>query len=51
MNQSFKNIASPLSGKVIPLEEVPDKVFSEKVLGDGCAVIPEEGKNLQSGKR
>ena len=44
MNQSFKNIASPLSGNVIPLEEVPDKVFSEKVLGDGCAIIPEEGK-------
>lgn len=44
MNQSFKNIASPLSGNVIPLEKVPDKVFSEKVLGDGCAVIPEEGK-------
>lgn len=30
-----------LSGKVIGIEEVPDKVFSEKVLGDGIAIEPE----------
>ena len=36
-------ILSPLDGRVIPLEEVPDEVFSEKVLGDGAAVIPENG--------
>lgn len=29
-----------LSGKVISIEEVPDKVFSEKVLGDGIAIEP-----------
>lgn len=37
-------IYSPLSGMVVPLDEVPDPVFSEKVLGDGCAVIPDNGK-------
>ena len=37
-------IVSPLGGKVIPLDQVPDPVFSEKVLGDGCAVIPTDGK-------
>lgn len=36
-------ILSPLDGRVIPLEEVPDEVFTEKVLGDGAAVIPENG--------
>lgn len=37
-------IVSPLNGKVVPLEEVPDPVFSEKILGDGIAVIPTDGK-------
>lgn len=30
-----------LSGKVIPVEEVPDAVFSSKALGDGIAIEPE----------
>lgn len=33
-------IASPFDGKVIKLEEVPDDVFSQKMVGDGFAVIP-----------
>ena len=33
-------IASPLAGKVIPLEDVADGVFSEKMVGDGFAVEP-----------
>lgn len=37
-------IYSPLSGKVIPLEEVPDDAFAGKVLGDGIAIEPSEGK-------
>ncbi|WP_077609641.1 PTS sugar transporter subunit IIA [Clostridium sp. Marseille-P2415] len=32
------------SGNVVSIEEVPDPVFSQKVLGDGVAIIPEEGK-------
>ncbi len=36
-------IISPVSGKIVELEKVPDKVFSEKTLGDGCAVIPNDG--------
>ena len=30
-----------LSGKVIPIEEVKDEVFSSKALGDGLAIEPE----------
>ena len=37
-------IHSPLNGTVAALDSVPDPVFSEKVLGDGCAVLPTDGK-------
>lgn len=31
----------PLKGKVVPITEVPDPVFSQKMMGDGFAIIPE----------
>ena len=37
-------ILSPLSGRAVSLDEVPDPVFSDRVLGDGCAVIPTDGR-------
>ena len=37
-------IASPLSGNVIPLEQVADGVFSEKMVGDGFAVEPADNQ-------
>ena len=37
-------IFSPCNGKVVPLAEVPDPTFSDKILGDGFAVIPSEGR-------
>ena len=37
-------IAAPISGEAIPLDKVPDPVFADKVLGDGCAIIPDNGK-------
>ena len=37
-------IMSPLNGKAVALGQVPDPVFSDKVLGDGCAVIPDDGR-------
>ncbi|SDN30594.1 PTS system IIA component, Glc family (TC 4.A.1) [Fictibacillus solisalsi] len=37
-------VVSPLNGRIIPLEEVPDPVFSEKMMGDGIAVVPEDGE-------
>lgn len=39
-------VTAPLSGRTVPLDQVPDPVFSEKVLGDGLAIIPENGKIL-----
>ncbi len=33
-------IQSPISGLIIPLEQVPDEVFSQKMVGDGLAIEP-----------
>lgn len=46
MNNLEKNLSvlAPISGKIIALEQVPDPVFSGKTLGDGVAIIPEDGK-------
>ena len=37
-------LASPLSGEIIPLSQVEDAVFAGGVLGEGLAIIPSEGK-------
>ena len=39
-----KSIFAPMRGTVVPLEQVPDEVFSKKLLGDGVAILPKEGK-------
>lgn len=43
-NKNLKTVIAPINGKVISLDEVPDPVFTDRVLGDGCAIIPEDGK-------
>ncbi len=44
--QSKKEICirSPLKGRILPLDKVSDEVFSTRVLGDGCAILPESGR-------
>lgn len=37
-------IVAPITGEIIPLEDVPDPVFSQKMMGDGVAVKPSEGE-------
>ncbi|GAB3049235.1 PTS sugar transporter subunit IIA [Virgibacillus ainsalahensis] len=37
-------IYAPVDGEVVQLEDVPDPVFSEKMMGDGIAVKPANGK-------
>ena len=39
-----RSIYAPLNGQAVALEQVPDEVFSEKVLGDGLGIIPSDGK-------
>lgn len=37
------DIVSPVEGQAVALSEVNDGVFSEKIMGDGVAIIPEKG--------
>lgn len=48
---SYKDVATGgltlfacAKGKVVPIEDVKDDVFSKKILGDGVAIEPTEGK-------
>lgn len=36
-------LVSPLNGKVVALESVPDETFSQKMVGDGIAIDPTDG--------
>ena len=33
-------VKAPLSGKILPIEEVPDEVFSQGILGEGVGIDP-----------
>lgn len=37
---------APLTGELVNIEEVPDPTFSEKMMGEGLAIKPTEGKLL-----
>lgn len=39
-------VGSPLSGKLLPLSQVPDEVFSSGVMGQGIALEPTDNKVL-----
>jgi len=39
-SSSPHDVLAPLAGTVVPIEEVPDPVFSAKALGDGFGVVP-----------
>lgn len=37
-------IYAPVTGTYIPLAEIPDEVFSQGFVGQGCGIVPAEGK-------
>lgn len=41
--QQEVTLLAPLTGAIVPLSEVPDPVFAQKVVGDGVAILPSEG--------
>ncbi|MFX3624423.1 MAG: PTS glucose transporter subunit IIA [Ectobacillus sp.] len=41
--ESEEVIAAPLTGEVKNIEDVPDPVFAQRMMGDGVAIIPSEG--------
>lgn len=36
-------LVAPMTGRVVKIEDVPDQVFSQKIIGDGLAIDPTEG--------
>jgi len=41
-NNKLIEVIAPISGKIIELSKVPDRVFSEKLVGEGIAIEPYE---------
>lgn len=37
-------LQSPMAGTLLTLDKVPDEVFSQKMMGDGFAIDPSDGK-------
>ena len=42
-NRNICILKAPATGKLITLEQVPDEVFSKKMLGDGIAIEVQDG--------
>ncbi|MFQ7236299.1 MAG: PTS glucose transporter subunit IIA, partial [Enterococcus hulanensis] len=38
------DFVAPANGELIPIDQVQDEVFSQKMMGEGFAVIPENGE-------
>ncbi|MED0652614.1 PTS glucose transporter subunit IIA [Anoxybacillus geothermalis] len=38
-----ETITAPLDGTIVPLEDVPDPVFAQNMMGDGIAIDPADG--------
>ncbi len=44
LKRKIREIKSPVDGQIVALESVKDDVFSQKMVGDGVAVIPMSNK-------
>ena len=42
--QKAEEFTAPVSGRLMPITEVADQVFSSKAMGDGIAIDPSDGK-------
>ena len=38
------SLRAPLTGVMVPIEDVPDPVFARRMVGDGFSVDPLEGR-------
>ncbi len=39
--ENLSSMVSPQTGRCVSIIEIPDEVFSERILGDGIAIIPQ----------
>ncbi|TWT27071.1 glucose-specific PTS transporter subunit IIBC [Planomicrobium sp. CPCC 101110] len=44
VSKAALEFSSPLTGEILPISETPDQVFSGKMIGDGFAIRPTDGK-------
>ncbi|MCC5465915.1 glucose-specific PTS transporter subunit IIBC [Pelosinus baikalensis] len=44
ISDSINSFLAPLDGKIIAITQVPDQVFSQKIVGDGFAIEPSNGE-------
>jgi len=40
LKRKVREVKAPVDGQIVALESVNDKVFSQKLVGDGVAIIP-----------
>ena len=40
LKRKVRDVFSPVDGQIVAIESVPDEVFSQKMVGDGVAIIP-----------
>ncbi len=45
-SDAFCRLIAPISGQVVDLDQVPDPVFSERMTGDGLAILAEDDEAL-----
>ncbi|MGM9540414.1 PTS sugar transporter subunit IIA [Anaerovibrio sp.] len=44
MGEEYKvSIFAPMTGQVVDLGKVPDPIYADRMLGDGVAIVPEDG--------
>lgn len=43
-DQNYIDILAPITGEIVKIEDVPDVVFAEKIVGDGVAIKPKNNK-------
>ena len=39
-NKKITQLLAPISGQIIPIEEIPDEAFAQKIVGDGIGIDP-----------
>jgi len=44
LKRKVRDVYAPVDGQVVAIESVDDEVFSQKMAGDGVAIIPVTGK-------
>ena len=48
-NNRFAQFRSPIQGRLVQLEQVPDPVFAGKIMGEGFAIEPQTGDVTPAG--